>query len=39
MFEGNSIGVVALIAAVIWVGLFSFLLILTKRVKKLEAEK
>jgi len=39
MFEGNSIGVVALIAAVIWLGIFTFMLMVTKRVKKLEAEK
>lgn len=39
MFEGNSIGVVALIAAVIWVGIFGFMLMVTKRVKKLEGEK
>lgn len=38
MFEGNSIGVVAVIATVIWLGVFTFMLMLTKRVKKLEAE-
>lgn len=39
MFEGNSIGVVALIASVIWAGIFTFMLLVTKRVKKLEGEK
>ena len=39
MFEGNSIGVVALIASVVWLGIFTFMLIVTKRVKKLEQEK
>ena len=39
MFDNNSIGVVALIAAVIWFGIFTFMLMVSKRVKKLEAEK
>jgi CcmD family protein len=39
MFDNNSIGVVALIAAVIWLGIFTFMLMVSKRVKKLEAEK
>jgi CcmD family protein len=39
MFEGNSIGVVAVIATVIWMGIFTFMIMLTRRVKKLEGEK